>query len=227
MSAGREWPYEEWCRYYRDHPVTGTLVRGLIREFQDEGGEWRAVAPAAEPAGRPERVRLWHPIRASAEDIGEWRERIVAERLRQPFKQAFREIYLLTPARRRPVSTPTGSPPTSSTTSSSTRCSRNAAGRPTSSAGTTAATTVRRGPSSATASGGPVSTTSPPRTTTAATRPSTPRRTRSASNGGTAGACVRYRWRRYLRWCSARRCGMWICLGCDVDRRRSRMGRPW
>ncbi|MGW4555208.1 DUF4132 domain-containing protein [Streptomyces sp. NPDC004365] len=98
MSAGREWRYEEWCRYYRDHPVTGTLVRGLIREFQDEGGEWHAVAPAAEPAGRPERVRLWHPIRASAEDIGEWRERIVAERLRQPFKQAFREIYLLTPA---------------------------------------------------------------------------------------------------------------------------------
>ncbi|MGW5058558.1 DUF4132 domain-containing protein [Streptomyces sp. NPDC004096] len=101
MSAGREWPYEEWCRYYRDHPVTGTLVRGLIWEFQnaeDTDGAWRAVAPAAEPTGRPERVRLWHPIRASTDDIRAWRERIAAERLRQPFKQAFREIYLLTPA---------------------------------------------------------------------------------------------------------------------------------
>ncbi|MFE1863283.1 DUF4132 domain-containing protein [Streptomyces anandii] len=101
MSAGREWPYDEWCRHYRDHPVTGVLVRGLIWEFRSAGdadGEWRAVAPAAEPPGEPERVRLWHPIRAQAHDIKAWRERLVAERLRQPFKQAFREIYLLTPA---------------------------------------------------------------------------------------------------------------------------------
>ncbi|MFI5685399.1 DUF4132 domain-containing protein [Streptomyces sp. NPDC051636] len=98
MSAGREWPYDEWCRYYRDHPVTGVLVRGLIWEFQEADGEWRAVAPMAEPPGRAERVRLWHPIRASTDDISTWRERLVAERLRQPFKQAFREIYVLTPA---------------------------------------------------------------------------------------------------------------------------------
>ncbi|MFI8236789.1 DUF4132 domain-containing protein [Streptomyces sp. NPDC085866] len=98
MSTGREWPYDEWCRYYRDHPVTGTLVRGLIWEVQDADGEWRAVAPTAESPGRPERVRLWHPIRAATDDIRAWRERLVAERLRQPFKQAFREIYLLTPA---------------------------------------------------------------------------------------------------------------------------------
>ena len=101
MSAGREWPYDDWCRSYRDHPVTGVLVRGLIWEFQnaeDADGEWRATAPMAEPPGRPERVRLWHPIRAQADDIRAWRERLVAERLRQPFKQAFREIYLLTPA---------------------------------------------------------------------------------------------------------------------------------
>ncbi|MEU9986830.1 DUF4132 domain-containing protein [Streptomyces sp. NPDC048045] len=98
MSAGREWPYDEWCRHYRDHPVTGTLVRGLIWEFRDADGEWHAVAPTAAPPGRPERVRLWHPVRASADDIRAWRERLVAERLRQPFKQAFREIYVLTPA---------------------------------------------------------------------------------------------------------------------------------
>ncbi|MEV5984292.1 DUF4132 domain-containing protein [Streptomyces sp. NPDC052051] len=98
MSAGREWPYDEWRRHYRDHPVTGTLVRGLIWEFQGADGEWRAVAPADGPPGEPERVRLWHPIRASADDIRAWRERLVGERLRQPFKQAFRELYLPTPA---------------------------------------------------------------------------------------------------------------------------------
>ncbi|MER5479415.1 DUF4132 domain-containing protein [Streptomyces sp. NPDC002734] len=98
MSAGREWPYDEWCRHYRDHPVTGTVVRGLIWEFQDVDGAWRAAAPAAGPLGEPVRVRLWHPILASAEEIRAWRELLVAEQVRQPFKQAFREIYLLTPA---------------------------------------------------------------------------------------------------------------------------------
>ncbi|MEU3555155.1 DUF4132 domain-containing protein [Streptomyces fragilis] len=98
MSAGREWPYDEWCRHYRDHPVTGTIVRGLIWEFQGVDGEWRATAPAAEPPGEPVRVRLWHPILASVEEIRAWRELLVAEQLRQPFKQAFRKIYLLTPA---------------------------------------------------------------------------------------------------------------------------------
>jgi hypothetical protein len=101
MSAGRTWPYDEWCRYYRDHPVTGVLVRGLIWEVQgaeDAEGGWQAVAPATEPPGEPAHIRLWHPIRASLDDIRAWRARIVAERLRQPFKQAFREIYLLTPA---------------------------------------------------------------------------------------------------------------------------------
>jgi hypothetical protein len=98
MSTGRVWPYDEWCRHYRNHAVTGVLVRGLVWEFQDADGVWRAAAPMAEPPGRPERVRLWHPIRASTDEIRAWRARIVAERLRQPFKQAFREIYLLTPA---------------------------------------------------------------------------------------------------------------------------------
>lgn len=98
MSAGREWPYDAWRRHYRDHPVTGVLVRGLIWEFQGADGVWRAAAPAAEPSGAPRRVRLWHPVRASQDEVGAWRARVLAEGLRQPFKQAFREIYLLTAA---------------------------------------------------------------------------------------------------------------------------------
>ncbi|MFI1096785.1 DUF4132 domain-containing protein [Streptomyces sp. NPDC020917] len=98
MSADREWPYDEWCRHYRDHPVTGVLVRRLIWDFQDADGRWHAHAPGAEPPFAAGRVRLWHPIRASVDDIRQWRALLVAEQLRQPFKQAFREIYLLTPA---------------------------------------------------------------------------------------------------------------------------------
>ncbi|TYB42776.1 DUF4132 domain-containing protein [Actinomadura chibensis] len=96
MSEDRVWPYGEWREHYRDHPVTGVVVRGLIWEFEDDRGEWHAVLGA--PDGDYARVRLWHPIRASVDEVRAWRERIVDARVRQPFKQAFREIYLLTPA---------------------------------------------------------------------------------------------------------------------------------
>ncbi|MFB4262211.1 DUF4132 domain-containing protein [Nonomuraea sp. GTA35] len=44
------------------------------------------------------RVRLWHPARAGAEEVARWREAVTEGRVRQPFKQAFREVYPLTPA---------------------------------------------------------------------------------------------------------------------------------
>ncbi|MEU1621732.1 DUF4132 domain-containing protein [Streptomyces sp. NPDC005722] len=98
MSAGRTWPYDEWRRHYRDHPVTGVLTRGLIWEARDAEGTWHAVAPTAEPTGEPTHIRLWHPVHASPDAVATWRAQVVAAGLRQPFKQAFREIYLPTPA---------------------------------------------------------------------------------------------------------------------------------
>ncbi|NVI89918.1 DUF4132 domain-containing protein [Actinomadura sp. BRA 177] len=96
MSDDRVWPYGEWCEHYRDHSITGVIVRGLIWEFRDEAGDWHASIDG--PDGEPAQVRLWHPIRAAGGDVRAWRERIADEHIRQPFKQAFREIYLRTPA---------------------------------------------------------------------------------------------------------------------------------
>ncbi|WP_141584148.1 DUF4132 domain-containing protein [Actinomadura sp. WMMA1423] len=96
MSEERVWPYAEWCEHYRDHPITGAVVRGLIWEFQGEDGGWRASLGAT--GGGAAQVRLWHPVRAAVDEVRAWRERVVEEEIRQPFKQAFREIYLLTPA---------------------------------------------------------------------------------------------------------------------------------
>ncbi|TDB83908.1 DUF4132 domain-containing protein [Actinomadura sp. KC216] len=96
MSDDRVWPYGEWREHYRDHPITGVLARGLIWEFQGQDGAWHAaMTPPDEP---PAQVRLWHPIRATVDGVRAWRERVVEDQIRQPFKQAFREIYLLTPA---------------------------------------------------------------------------------------------------------------------------------
>ncbi|WP_143219759.1 DUF4132 domain-containing protein, partial [Actinomadura sp. CNU-125] len=95
MSAGRTWTFAEWRAHYRDHPVTGAVARGLIWEFQGTDGVWRALAPGAAPE-TSSHVRLWHPVRATVDEIRGWREHFADAR--QPFEQAFREIYLLTPA---------------------------------------------------------------------------------------------------------------------------------
>jgi hypothetical protein len=75
--------------------VTGTIASRLIWEGSDDGVTW---TPALPPLDRFERVRLWHPLRATPGEVTGWRDRIVESGLRQPFKQAFREVYPLTPA---------------------------------------------------------------------------------------------------------------------------------
>ena len=50
---------------------------------------------AGEPVElRPDdRIALWHPVTARDDERAAWQARIVALRLRQPFRQAFREHY--------------------------------------------------------------------------------------------------------------------------------------
>ncbi|MFD2354083.1 DUF4132 domain-containing protein [Nonomuraea ferruginea] len=78
-------------RLLEGHPITDRL----IWEFEVSPGVWRAELGLTVPDVP---VRLWHPARARAEEVRAWREVVRGEELRQPFKQAFREVYLLTPA---------------------------------------------------------------------------------------------------------------------------------
>ncbi|MDF5756736.1 DUF4132 domain-containing protein [Spongiactinospora sp. TRM90649] len=71
------------------------LTDRLIWEFETEPGVWHAELGLTVPDVP---VRLWHPARATAEQVRAWRDLVADKELRQPFKQAFREIYPLTPA---------------------------------------------------------------------------------------------------------------------------------
>ncbi len=107
LAEGRTWAYGVWARLYRDHPVVGRIVRGLLWDVR-HGGDWRTgrllddgtlVGLGGEPlSAGGEEVRLWHPALAAADDVRAWRDALLDALIRQPFKQAFREIYLLTPA---------------------------------------------------------------------------------------------------------------------------------
>lgn len=125
FSTDRSWAPGNWTARYPDHPVTGAIARELLWQTEQAPGEWvtgcphrmddgqwmlRLHDPYAEPPG-PWRiqyaigvvplqraVRLWHPVLASVDEVRGWRDEAVAVGWRQPIKQVFREIYLLTPA---------------------------------------------------------------------------------------------------------------------------------
>jgi hypothetical protein len=51
--------------------------------------------------GRTAEISLWHPAGRPVEEVLNWRERLEELGITQPFKQAHREVYLLTDAERR------------------------------------------------------------------------------------------------------------------------------
>ncbi|MEV5512577.1 DUF4132 domain-containing protein [Streptomyces flaveolus] len=95
-------PYGRWRTELAGHPLARTLVGRLIWEIEVAPDEWRAVLPETDEAlpDAPDdaSVRLWHPLRSDPDAVGAWRDLLTERRVRQPFKQAFREIYVLTPA---------------------------------------------------------------------------------------------------------------------------------
>jgi hypothetical protein len=104
----REWPFDLWRSRYFEHPVAGALARRLIWRFHKGGSEQAALwaadkwldesGGAVEPAGST--VLPWHPVFAAAESVRRWRAMLSTHGVVQPFKQAHREIYLLTDAER-------------------------------------------------------------------------------------------------------------------------------
>jgi hypothetical protein len=100
---------ERWKPWYLDHPVVSHFATRLIWEFE-EGSETRTAIPwqgnlvdwagdAVHPSQQA-RVRMWHPIRSDVQAILSWRCWLEDHQVRQPFKQAHREVYLLTDAER-------------------------------------------------------------------------------------------------------------------------------
>ena len=106
----KSWPMEVWRARYLDHPLVGVIARRLIWRFENEGravdGAWldgRLVDVDDRPLdgpGEAATVSLWHPIDRSVEEVTAWRDWLDRHQVRQPFKQAHREVYVLTAAER-------------------------------------------------------------------------------------------------------------------------------
>jgi hypothetical protein len=106
----KKWSFATWQTRYLNHPLVGTIARRLIwkfsRENQFASGIWfdnQIVETDNKPLDWLDdstTVELWHPIHAESNAVLEWRQWLLGREIRQPFKQAYREIYLLTDAER-------------------------------------------------------------------------------------------------------------------------------
>ena len=104
----RTWSLDVWRRRYLEEPLMRALSRRLIWSL-GTGGHWTAaiamdgglydVAGKRLDADRGSlNVRLWHPMQSDPANVIAWRRKLAELGVTQPFKQAHREIYVLTNA---------------------------------------------------------------------------------------------------------------------------------
>lgn len=105
MRDARTWRLDVWRQRYLDHGLLGPLVRRLIWTldgvpvlFIDD--KPHDVDGRAVEAGKTADVTIWHPVGRAVEEVVAWRRRLAEAAITQPFKQAHREVYLLTDAER-------------------------------------------------------------------------------------------------------------------------------
>ncbi|WP_161787212.1 DUF4132 domain-containing protein [Hymenobacter sp. IS2118] len=104
------WPW--FAQYYFNHGLMSLLARPLIwRLYRPDGSvqdaiyqddAWQDAHGQPVPAPTADtQLHLWHPVLAPAAEVLAWRGLLENRQLRQPLKQAFREVYLLTPPEER------------------------------------------------------------------------------------------------------------------------------
>lgn len=100
------WSTADWIERYAAHGLLAPLTRRLIWCLDDDvsvtfhDGVWRQADGAEADLTSHTAVRLWHPALASGSEVLAWRTALEQWGLQQPFKQAHREVYLLTDAER-------------------------------------------------------------------------------------------------------------------------------
>lgn len=103
LAVPRTWELETWRERYLDHPMLRHIARRLIWSIDGQSCAWNGSQlvdlDGSIVEGRE--VTLWSPIDAETATVRHWRSWLTENEVRQPFKQAHREVYLLTPAERR------------------------------------------------------------------------------------------------------------------------------
>ena len=106
----KAWDVATWEERYINHPLTGVIARRLIWQFREgtktvaglfRDGKYVGSDGKRITFGKKAKVRLWHPLHDATRAVVAWRDYLETHEIKQPFKQAHREIYVLTDAERR------------------------------------------------------------------------------------------------------------------------------
>ena len=105
----RTWDYASFEKYYLNHGLVNPIASKLIWTFKNSNNQkanviltndqWQdATGTTIDWIDDTCTIQLWHPVFATEQEIINWRNRILDIELKQPLKQAFRELYILTDA---------------------------------------------------------------------------------------------------------------------------------
>lgn len=103
----REWEFDQWKRLYLENKLLGFFGTKLIWSFTIDNKTTSAIFRSNEfvnyngvilESFENAKVELWHPVNASVEEVQSWRNWLETNEVKQPFKQAHRELYIVTDA---------------------------------------------------------------------------------------------------------------------------------
>lgn len=110
MIDGRSWTFTEWQRIFGLNPIMQNLAGRLVWSISepahsapqsaliDGAGNWWNVEECLIKLSDSARLALNHPLQMTPEIQSSWQRTIITRQIVQPFKQVFREVYVLTPA---------------------------------------------------------------------------------------------------------------------------------
>ncbi len=103
----KSWNYEVWEKHFLNHQLLRFIIRKLIWRFEHDGkirngyySNNQFIDYQGQIISNIENtnVSLWHPSLSSTEEVEAWRNFMLSNEIKQPIKQAFREVYLVTGA---------------------------------------------------------------------------------------------------------------------------------
>ncbi|MCJ8314764.1 MAG: DUF4132 domain-containing protein [Saccharospirillaceae bacterium] len=98
-----KWNREDFEKYYLNHGLISVIANKLIwnidgQPFMYIDTKWVNTNKQEITLHDDAVIQLWHPIDSETHCVLAWRDFLEEQNIKQPFKQAYREIYLLTDA---------------------------------------------------------------------------------------------------------------------------------
>ena len=103
----RQWTYSQWEELYLENKLLAFFGTKLIWNFTESNKTTSAIfynGRFVDTQGtinidfKKSIVELWHPVTATVKEVELWREWLLENQVKQPFKQAHRELYIVTDA---------------------------------------------------------------------------------------------------------------------------------